>query len=71
MLKITGLDKLQRQLQDAHTAFQALDGEVATMRFDPEKPESIEAAIRAMEAAFDKKVRPYRNNALVLSIARS
>jgi hypothetical protein len=68
VLKITGLDRLQKQLEDAQKAFGALDGELATVRFNPEEPESVEAAIRTMEAAIDTKVGPYRNNALVLSI---
>jgi hypothetical protein len=68
MLKIAGLDKLQQQLEDAQRAFRALDGEVATVRFNPEEPGSVEAAIRIMEAAIDSKVGPYRNNALVVSI---
>src|SRR5258708_38064393 len=42
MLKISGLDKLQRQLEDAQRAFKALDGQLASVRFDPDKPESIE-----------------------------
>jgi hypothetical protein len=68
MLKITGLDKLQRQLEDAQRAFKALDGQLATVRFDPDKPESIEAAIRTMESAIDNKVAPYRDNTTVASI---
>ena len=68
MLKITGLDKLQRQLEDAQRAFKALDGQLATVRFDPDKPESIEAAIRTMESAIDDKVAPYRDKAMVASI---
>ncbi|MGV7219476.1 hypothetical protein [Bradyrhizobium sp. UFLA05-112] len=68
MLKITGVDKLKRQLDDAQRAFKALDGQVATVRFDPEKPQSIQAAIKTMEDAIDSKVRPYRNNALVVNI---
>ena len=31
MLKVTGLDNLQRQLDDAQRAFKALDGQVATV----------------------------------------
>ena len=38
------------------------------MRLNPEGPESVDAAIQAMEAAIDIKVGSYRNNALVLSI---
>jgi len=36
--------------------------------FDPDKPESVTAAIREMEAAIDSKVAPYRNNPMVLKI---
>lgn len=61
MLKITGLDKLQRELEDAQRAFKALDGQLATVHFDPE-------AIRTMESAIDDKVAPYRENAMVASI---
>jgi hypothetical protein len=35
------------------------------VRFDPDSPESIEAAIRIMESAIDDKVAPYRNNPFV------
>ncbi|ODM73113.1 MULTISPECIES: hypothetical protein [Bradyrhizobium] len=68
MLKITGLDKLKKELDDAQKAFKALDGQVATVGFDPEKPESVRAAIKTMENAIDSKVRPYRDNALVVNI---
>lgn len=65
MLKVTGLDNLQRQLEDAQRAFKALDGEVATVRVDPGNPASIEAAIRTMESAIDEKVATYRSNPFV------
>jgi hypothetical protein len=65
MLKITGLENLQRQLDDAQRAFRSLDGQVATVRFDPNNPESIEAAVRTMESAIDDRVSPYRNNPFV------
>jgi hypothetical protein len=56
MLKFTDLDKLQGQLEDAQRAFKALYGQLATVHFDPGKPDSIEAAIRTMESAIDDKV---------------
>jgi hypothetical protein len=65
MLKVSGFDNLQRQLEDAQRAFKALDGQLATVRFDPDNPESIDAAIRTMESAIDDKVAPYRNNPFV------
>lgn len=45
MIKITGLDKLQRGLAEVQRAMSHLDGELATVRFDPHDPSSIEAAI--------------------------
>lgn len=39
-----GLDKLQSQLEEAQKACNAIDGELGSVHFNPEKPESIEAA---------------------------
>jgi hypothetical protein len=58
MLKITGLDKLQKLLEDAQRAFKALDGQFATVKFDPDDAQSVEAAIRTMESAIDSNVAP-------------
>lgn len=69
MIRITGLDKLQRELDGASRALKALDGNIAQLRFDPSNPSSVEAAIREMERAVDRKVAPYRGNALVINIA--
>jgi hypothetical protein len=49
----------------AQRAFKALDGQLATVRFDPDNSESIEAAIRTMESAIDDKIAPYRSNPFV------
>jgi hypothetical protein len=65
---MSGFDKLKRELDDAQRAFSSLDGELATVRFDPSDQQSVEAAIRSMEEAVDRKVAPYRGNALVESI---
>ncbi len=69
MLKITGLDKLQRELKDAQRAFQSLDGTIATLKFDPDNPASVQGAVRQMESAIDSKTAPYRNNTMVMQIA--
>jgi hypothetical protein len=68
MLKITGLTELQQDLENAQRAFQALDGEIGSVRFDPNSPQSVEAAIVSMEALIDEKISPYRGNALVENI---
>jgi hypothetical protein len=67
-VKITGLEKLQRELEEAQRALQALDGTIATLRFKPNDPESVQEAIRQMEASVDAKVAPYRGNALVETV---
>ena len=65
MLKITGLDELTRQLEDAQKAFQELDGELGTVNFDPHDPQSIDLAIRTMEGIIDARVGRYANNSIV------
>lgn len=67
--KITGRDELQKQLDEASKAFQALDGELTTLQFNPASPSSMEAAVVQMEQAIDAKIGPYRGNAMVESIA--
>ncbi|MEQ8693781.1 MAG: nucleotide-binding protein [Gammaproteobacteria bacterium] len=67
--KITGLDKLQKDLKDAERAFCSLDGTIATLHFDPHEPASVLSAIGQMEKAIDEKTLLYRGNAMVESIA--
>lgn len=66
--KITGLDHLQRQLEQAQRAFAALDGDLITVKFDPENQASIDAAIASMEQAIDAKAAPFRGNILIENI---
>ena len=68
--KITGLDKLQRDLEDAQRAFRSLDGTIATLKFDPDDQVSVNAAIRQMESTIDTKASAYRGNALVDGIVK-
>ena len=69
-MKITGLDKLRRDLADAQRALQPLNGTIATLKFNPSDPKSVEDAIRQMEAAVDSKTAPYRGNDLVTKVAK-
>ena len=64
-MRIEGLDKLQRELQDAERAMRTLDGTIAKLNFDPDDRQSVQNVIRQMEAAIDSKVARYRGNALV------
>ncbi|ACA19280.1 hypothetical protein M446_4951 [Methylobacterium sp. 4-46] len=65
MLKITGLDEMSRTLEQAQRAFADLDGELGTVRFDPNDPASIEAAIQHAHALIDGKLGDYVSNPLV------
>jgi hypothetical protein len=69
-IQITGLDKLQRDLENAQRALKALDGTVADLKFDRNSQASIDSAIREIEDAIDDKTRPYRGNPFVESVAK-
>lgn len=69
MFKMTGLDALSRELNDAQKALSELDGDLAQVSFDPEDPASIERAIQQVETAIDEKIEPYSRNEIVVSIA--
>lgn len=62
---IKGLDKLQRNLKQAQTAFRELDGDLCTVNFDPFDPQSIERAIRKVNDTIDQRVSAYASNPLV------
>lgn len=65
MIKITGLDKLERDLADAQKALDGLDGQLGTVTFNPNDSESIEAAIQAAEQMVDERVGKYANNSII------
>jgi hypothetical protein len=66
-IDINGLQKLQRELEDAARAVGSLDGPIANLSVDPNNPS---AAIREMESAVDRKVAPYGGNTLVSQLVR-
>lgn len=65
MFKIDGLDKLQKELEQAERAFKELDGDLGQVSFDPSDPASINSAIISMEKIVDDRVGRYANNELV------
>lgn len=60
-----GLDELSKTLSEAGKAFQALDGTIANLKFDPQDASAVENAISETERAIDRKIAPYRGNALI------
>ena len=64
-VKITGFDDIQKMLDEVKRALEALHGEVATLRVDPNNPQ---LAIAEMERLVDAKVATYRGNEIVEQI---
>jgi hypothetical protein len=69
VLKVSGLDQLSRQLNDAQKALENLDGELGTVSFDPNDPASIEVAIQNVEAIIDDRLGQYPNNLIIAPLA--
>lgn len=65
MIKITGLDQLTRRLDDLQKAVASLDGELGTVKFDPQDPGSIEAAIQQMTQMIDERLGSYASEPMV------
>ena len=62
------MEGLQKTLADAQRAMQSLDGELATLRVDPNNPE---LAIAEMERLVDAKLARYRGNPIVDGISKA
>jgi acyl carrier protein phosphodiesterase len=71
MLEIKGLEELSQSLKGAQEALGNLDGDLATVRFDPEEPASIEAAILEMERVIDARVSGHADNSFVAPLVEA
>jgi hypothetical protein len=67
-VELSGFDELQKTLDDAQRAIESLDGDIATLRVDPNNPQ---AAIAEMERVVDAKLAPYRGNPIVEQISEA
>ena len=65
MAFMKGLDDLQRTLAEAQRALEAVNGELGTLSFNPEDPESVEAAIIESERLVDERLGKDANNPIV------
>lgn len=65
MLKINGLEKLQKDLDEAQRALSELDGELGTFSFNPHDPGSIEAAIQSVYRMLDERAGQYTSNPVI------
>ena len=68
-MKIQGLDKLTRELDQAQKALKELDGELGTVSFDAHDPISIEAAMQQVDALIDDRLGAYASNSIIGPLA--
>ncbi|WFU07525.1 hypothetical protein QA648_36935 (plasmid) [Rhizobium sp. CB3171] len=68
MFKITGLDKITKELDQLQRVIGGLDGEIGQVKFDPSDPASIESAISDVENMIDQKAGHYASNSMAASI---
>jgi hypothetical protein len=66
---LNGLDALTRKLKEAERVAAEVDGDLASVSFDPADPASIENAIEELYSAIDAKTAGYERNELVQQIA--
>ena len=69
MVKITGLDKITRELKEAQQTLAEIDGKLGAVSFDPSDAESIEDAIVAMEQMIDARLGTYVSNRMIAPLA--
>lgn len=55
MFKLEGLDELQQNIEQMQRVAEELDGDLGTIPFNPEDPESIAHAIIEMERLVDER----------------
>jgi hypothetical protein len=64
-MKISGFDKLQKELAAAQEAFADLNGNLTSIEYDPADPASIEAAIHKVDQMIDERIGRYADNPFV------
>jgi hypothetical protein len=65
MIKIEGLDKMQRQISEAKQAISKLECDSVDVHFDPHDAASIEAAIQQAIGLIDQRMYIYAANPFV------
>lgn len=69
MFQIAGLERLTSLFEDLSDALKQLKGKLCEVRFDPSKPDQVQAAIRTMERAVDERLSEFSANSLVQQLA--
>ncbi|QCO57287.1 hypothetical protein EOK75_16205 (plasmid) [Pseudorhodobacter turbinis] len=68
-MKITGLDAIMKKTEQMSKFAREIDGELASVSFDPSDPASIEAALQKISDAIDDKTRSYERNDWIQNLA--
>lgn len=69
MIKISGFDAITKKADQMAKFAEEIDGQLATVNFDPNDPASIEAVIKEVENIIDEKARSYERNDWVQKIS--
>lgn len=67
--QIAGLEQLTSQFEQLQTAIKQINGKLCEVRFDPSKPEQVQAAIHIMQEAVDERLSEFPDNPLVQQFA--
>ena len=68
---IKGFGQLQKQLQMAQEALKRVEGQLGTVHFDPDDPESIERAMRQINAIIEERLGDYLDNPIIAPLSES
>lgn len=68
-MKISGLNATMKKTEQMSKFAREIDGELASVSFDPCDPGSIEAALQQVNDAIDEKTRSYERNDWIQKLA--
>ncbi|HEV2738686.1 MAG TPA: hypothetical protein VGU66_08920 [Candidatus Elarobacter sp.] len=70
-IRVDGIEAISdfaQELEQMGRVVSSLEGEIATVTFDPSDPASIDAAIHTVDTVIDRAVAPFRQNAMLVEI---
>ena len=69
MFEVSGLERLTSLFGELSDAIKQLNGKLCEVRFDPSKPDQVQAAIQTLERAVDERLSEFPDNPLVQQFA--
>lgn len=68
-LRFDGFAEFSKHLAGLSDFGKAMDGKIADLRFNPDDPASVEAAVTSIEAEIDRRLAPFGDNATAVAMA--